>query len=367
MLTADEMFNTIDILSGLLQTVPGDPRDWLNAAVPDIEFTRNLKELLTPASNYRQSAVAAVQVCLEKAWGSDPPWLTLMLEEIHKSAARPRNLSNLAAIYQRLAAKIDPRLEACEAELVLNDVPFLDRIEVRAGIRELLDRTSKAVMVVCGPSKSGRSYCTELFQFVSGQQGYFFRVATVAILPGQGSRYTPALLAQNIALAMGVNDVLHAIDPAAIDLYKSFIFTAADKSGGRWWIVLDGFNDLPPENETRALIQALSASIANERYREKFRLILVDYSGIKLNKLRYIEKQVTREAIDETHTLSYLTRLNNKYGNPCNALTLQTLVHNMWAALPQDETRLATLNEQISGLAYDIVQGQCPTLASGGV
>jgi hypothetical protein len=360
MLTYVEIQDVTRVLGDILLTVgPSNRETWLKGQIPSSDFQRDLNRLLKPASNHLEWAELSIQVCMERGWrGAPPSWIESLLVGMEDEPRAPRRVSNLTTILTRIRGGGDPRLEAIATEMVLNDVPFLNRGEVRKGVRELLEPEKRSVLTISGDPKSGRSYCAELFQYISKQYGYYFKVASVVIEPGQGRVYTPHLLSINIAGAMGSKDSPPQIEPAhrTIEPYKNFVLTIAEKASNHWWIVLDGFGDVPPENETRKLIQALAASIANERYGERLRLILVDYNGLQLSPLRYIPHQISRHSIGKEHIRSYFEQLNVKHSSRKTQQELDAFTNGIWESLPNDESRLTVLNDQISLLALQVIQ-----------
>ena len=355
MLTETEMKDVIDVLGATLLTINvNDRATWLRGQIPSGDFQRELNRLLQPASNHSEWAVFAIQVCMERGWQDGPPsWMESLITGIDNEPLAPRKISKCATILDRIRAGTDPRHEAVETELVLNDVPFLDREDLRNQIRELLEMGQRKVLVIAGDIGSGRSYCSELLHYISNQYGYFFKVAGVALKEGQGRVYTPKLLAINIAGAMSSSASPPEIDPTHRDIepYKNFILTIAENSANRWWILLDGFDDVPIENETRALIQALATSIASERYGERLRLILIDYKNLRLNVMRMIPGKVTSQSISKQHVRSYFGKLRIKCGSARTDQELDNLTEVAWSNLPEDQTRLQVLNDRVSELA----------------
>jgi hypothetical protein len=362
MLTAGEMQDIIGALGNLMLTVSlNDRLTYLRGYLGTGDFQRELNRHLKPASNHVEWAELSVQVCVERGWQDPPPsWMERLLQGIDADVLAPTRIPNLAAILTRIAEgpTKDPRLDAIESELVLNDVPFLDRDEVRKGVRELLESGKRAVLVIGGDPKSGRSYCSELFQYISGRSGYFFKVAPVPIEPGQGRACTPKLLALNIAGAMGSTASPPEVDPVhrTIEPYKNFVLTIAENSPHHWWILLDGFSDVPPENETRKLIQGLAKSIATEHYRERLRLVLVDYSGLQLSPLSYMPCKINPQSIGKKHIRSYFEKLKVKHNSRLTPKELDAFTDGIWDSLPNDVTRLCVLNEQVSLLALQVMQ-----------
>jgi hypothetical protein len=362
MLTAGEMQDVISVLGDVMLTVGlNDRATYLRGYLGTGDFQRQLNRLLKPASNHVEWAELSVQVCMERGWQDAPPsWMERLIGGIDAEVLARTRVPNVAAILARISAgpAMDPRLDATESELVLDDVPFLDRDEVRKGVRELLESGKRAVLVIGGEPGSGRSYCSELFQYISNQSGYFFKVAPVRIEPGQGRVYTPGLLALNIVGAMLSPATPPYVDPAhrTVEPYKNFVLTTAENSPHRWWILLDGFSDVPAENETRKLIQGLATSIANEHYRERLRLILVDYSGLQLSPLRYIPHKISPQSIGKKHIRSYFEKLKVKHKSPKTKEELDAFTDGIWDSLPNDATRLQVLNEQVSELALQVMQ-----------
>jgi hypothetical protein len=124
------------------------------------------------------------------------------------------------------------------------------------------------------------------------------------------------------------------------------------RNGGRkFWIFLDGLRFLQPRNSARKLVQALAEQIGNGNYRQRFRLILVDFDE-RLTRVdeeqRVTYDRPTAAAADAAAVEECLKQLNTLSGNKIpakeipvraraivDALKSQTYFPNLYKLLVQ--------------------------------
>lgn len=145
--------------------------------------------------------------------------------------------------------------------------PLVDREGLRRAVVALASSNRSRVLIVDGPSGSGKSYSLEFINYVSHITGAF-SVAWVDLKNDANySRFGPSALIRTIALQTGLD--MGAIPrqtsagPRWVIELTNWLFNRLDSSTSPWWIVLDGVNQvyLPPETLdliTRLVLRAES-------------------------------------------------------------------------------------------------------------
>jgi hypothetical protein len=132
-----------------------------------------------------------------------------------------------------------------EAAWLPNGAPFVNRAQLRKGVRDLLRPGGSRILVVNGPPGSGKSYSAEFIRSVQQATGQF-RLAVVRNDPASEPYFGPAELADEIATRLGVDprpgpgEIGH---PEFNNRRLVAWLTAAAQAGGEPWCwALDGFS-----------------------------------------------------------------------------------------------------------------------------
>jgi len=240
-----------------------------------------LRDLPTNLTIPGQQAEFLLSFCLDKRWPF-PPEKSLL--EVLLTALVNGGWTSLAPLRDRvrLGETADPNPDPVKALWVRDTMPFFSRDKMRPIVKTLLGADAQPIMKIVGPEKSGKSYTRELIDHVCAATRRDVRVVTAEVAKGAGPSYAVEFLAETLVTPT-IRDV--SLRPArTASSYPAalcrWVLNAAIQSPGRWIYVLDGFDQIDLQEETRQLVQALAQQIGGVgEFRKRMRLILIDYEA----------------------------------------------------------------------------------------
>jgi hypothetical protein len=353
-LTRIEIDAITPVLTQLVSRAGG--RNWFIGALLPSAFLPELSIVAPQTASDDFVAAAALQICINKEWPEQPGqpcWLELVLTAV--AAQGLTVVPNLTSVtIPRIQRRENILDQTWDEEWLLNDFPFFNRTELRSAVRSFAPLTGKPVLRIEGPTKVGKTYSKELFEKVSLTGAWAFRVVKVELK--NGAQITMNALTLATALVQGMDcdpdtSSLPLAEPKDqnILLLKGWVLQKAGGTRKKWWFFLDGFRFLPPGNSARALIQALADSIANDNYRERLRLILVDYDEDleQVEEDRVAWERVSPGILDEQYLLPHVKRCLNIKSPQLPANQLDAKAKAALVGLPTDGTRLKELRKRI--------------------
>ncbi len=339
-------------------------------ALFDASFFVELSEIAGPAATDEQVAAAALRVCVRREWLEDPCWLVRLLMQIggHAGLAGVGVVPNLNDIVQRLNDRINVLNEIWHSSWVRNGFPFADRAALRETLEDLSSAGGRAILRIEGDPRSGKTYTTELLEYVSEASAWKFKIIQVKIEEGGDQGMNALTLAQIIVGEMGFANTPRdspLLDPTVhnISSLLSWILRCAINSGRQWWLFFDGFRFLPQQNSARSLAQGLADKIANGSHRQYLRLILTDFdtllSRVDDEKIAY-DRLVTplpdpeaRAAVRDCLDRVYKDAKRNPAPGDLDARTEAVL-----AGIPPNEAWTPALSKRLRAMARGIRNGQ---------
>jgi hypothetical protein len=230
-------------------------------------------------------------LCEADGWRSTPTAMHNLLFYLGNTDRVPQILAKLAA---RPAA---PANDPFTASILDTGQPFLDRLPTRTVLRTWTDPLPvKQVMVVDGPSKTGKSYTVEYVRHIirhvassSGQGTSDVRWALVSLERDQVASCGQAELATELVSALGGDPTdMPRSDTNTAAWTKQLVtrvLREANSRGLRWWFVLDGFRSSRPgedppwhlREDARDFIIAFVKGLTNGINPGLHRLLLLDF------------------------------------------------------------------------------------------
>ena len=184
-----------------------------------------------------------------------PCWLVRLLNQVraNSGAGGIGNVTNVDTIIKRLKRKVNVLNEAWHVPWVRDGLPFIDRTSLRETLKEVACLAGRPILRIEGERGSGKTYSSELLEYVSQSGAWSFRVIKVPVEEGSEIMMNALVLAQIIVGEMGFkNSVADSglSDPTVhyIPLLQTWILQCARSSGKQWWLFLDGFRALPEKN-----------------------------------------------------------------------------------------------------------------------
>jgi cellulose synthase operon protein C len=226
--------------------------------------------------------------------------------------------------------------------------PFLNRSHLRRMMRDLVDG-AVSILVVNGPPGSGKSYTTEFVRLVAEQTGvqmaHVARVAEHA--PGGADT-----LARDILAQMGANSALQRQDtvtPVRPRMLARAILTAAQRSGSRWWWVLDGFGRPGVDPEALDLVMELAHQVA-EPGPSQHGLVLLDFPHELPVETRLSSVTETLAYLSESDVRVYLINLAGHQGSSLDGRRIDGLVDVVMKDLADEPSRSAEIARRVSAV-----------------
>jgi hypothetical protein len=299
------------------------------------------------AGTPNELAKKIVDACEESGETFDP-------RAIYRLLLLGKALLEIAPILQRIAAL--PKVAAAPA---VGD-PFGDLL--LAGNLPFLDDKGKAIIVVSGPSKSGKSYSGELINHI-GRALPGLTPAKVSLGEETGALTGPFEAAKSIALAMRVSEepVIDASEKAPLrraQLYADWVLAKRAETGKKWWIVLDGFDDPDLPEMTHAFVQHLALGVTDQAIKGQVFLLLLGYpkERVPAAVLPFvIPEELSRDAIGEVDVTEYFRTVLERAQRAYDAAALKYASKYALATLPDGSDRLPALAKKIDEVRVGLV------------
>lgn len=173
---------------------------------------------------------------------------------------------------------------------LLKGVPFVNRKGLRGSLRRIFIDRDKHVLMVEGPSGTGKSHSVELIRHIAEVNSGLLAVAYLDLKGETHARFKPNMLACKIMRQMGrsVLDVPRREDAASdggwLGDLCDWLTGAADNSGKTWIVVLDGFHNRDLWSETQELVIELINRSASS---PALRTVLLSYSDDQKRKVKF--------------------------------------------------------------------------------
>lgn len=264
-------------------------------------------------------------LCEADGWRRTPPLLcTLMTSLLGDSGRIPELIAKLATP-PRAAVAVDP----FTTSVLDTRLPFLDRLPTRNVVRSWTSLMPvQQVMVVEGPSQSGKTYTNEFVRHIvrdTLKTTTDVRTVMISLEKDQAMSIGAVELAKDLVWNMGADpDEAPGFDTnttAFIKQLVSWVLRVANRDGLKWWFALDGFRasrpgEEPPwqlKEDTREFLVAFVKGLTNGINTTRHRLLLLDFDrailplppgAIGLDVTRSVSRATVRIAIEAIITMS---------------------------------------------------------------
>jgi hypothetical protein len=309
-------------------------------------------------NNVRDQAAWLVDGCLSSRWRLNPSLLELLLVRLTGQGGK----GGLMPILQRVRTGVDPNPDPFNSLWVLASQPFLDRGPLRGTARQLVEDSSQPILRVNGPSRSGKTYTTELLSFVMEEARPDLHVVPVELAPETGPMFEVEELAEGLALMMEKRDPFPARSNSSYPkALVRWLISGAFANPGIWVFVLDGFGQPNLKLEVVEFIRVLAQHVAIPAYARRLRLVLLHFDQPLTGNWRAhtvddgplvlggITATDLEDCLREFNTkMQALNRLN-KMINPADIPTIAVRMFNN--ANKNPATQLPTLYEELWTIA----------------
>jgi hypothetical protein len=215
---------------------------------------------------------------LTTRWSCQPALLDLLIDYL----VNTKGHGDLGLILDRIRRKEDPNPSPYDSAWLVTQRPFFDRDDLREKARRLVEENARPLLRLVTPSIEifGRSYSRQFLEHLEEKSPGELHIVWEEVAPKTGPSYEPSDLADAIGSQLGVTeDRPRNTSSSYPKIVARWVLTQIMSKPGRWIIVLDGFgqDDLNPE--VRETIEALAFMIPGGQYRQRVRLVLLDYAA----------------------------------------------------------------------------------------
>lgn len=253
----------------------GSPRSMLTAAISDLRFANAL-----PEGAPVQLITKTVDLCVQDAWNSTPPWL----EKLFVGLNLIQNEPSIAALWQVVSQRKPPPVADVLAGSILNgSIPFVNRTDFRKRLKTLVDPVvgkQRPILVIGGATKTGKSYSARYIDHFANRSSGVTQYPLAPFNPEQAEATGPEEIASDFVSMMGRPLDTRPLPTTNKDRYgvelAQWVFNQAAQSGGQHWFILDNFRGDKLRPDTRNFLKALTSLVVAGRYPDFCRLILID-------------------------------------------------------------------------------------------
>jgi hypothetical protein len=229
----------------------------------------------------------------------------------------------------------DPNDELYSTYWVLREQPFLNRQSLRPLLKTFIESNDRALMQIGGPG-AGKTYTGELLDYLADRFKNLHFVP-VRLNKKEGPCYKVESLAGDLLSQMGV-DVPESSSSSDAGTLSRLILRSTRRQPGLWIFVLDGFGQADLQPEVKELVRLLASNCINPEYRQKMRLVLVNYSEplVDIPGAAIVDELVPLPSVceqDLIDCLAHLNELRRREGRPVLD-GLPTIAAGMLACAP---------------------------------
>jgi hypothetical protein len=242
-----------------------------------------------------QTAMNIVSYCLNSRWTENPALLDLLL----KYLIELKGNGQFQNILLRVRDQVDPNASLYDTVWLDPERPFFDRVDLRARVKRLVEENTRPILKVTAPPDAfGRSYSQEYLVHLEDKLPGVVHIVAVSLSPGTGPTYDILDFAGTVGAQLladePIPDRTSSSYPRTI---ATWLLKFAMRKSERWLIVLDGFGQKPLNEEVRQTIEAMAEVIPTGQFRQRVRLVLLDYPDTLPNvNLTNILEEVLRPA-----------------------------------------------------------------------
>ncbi|MFP2904608.1 hypothetical protein ACLESD_06035 [Pyxidicoccus sp. 3LFB2] len=310
------------------------------------EVTKRIRKHDTPYAY----AMEVLKVCEERFREGDRTWCDALWQsdlslvvEVHAVFKVHQEGMEEEERLRQLAATADPfaDMRICRGNA------FLARRELRRELKRLAN-DDRSILLVDGPSRSGRSYTHKLIQHIAEQRGQF-RVAW-SDCSGPSLTLSASGLAQLLSLSIGrppgQMPTQEAQEPRWAQQLAQWVLAHDAEAASRWWLVFDGFEGTELAPGARAFIEHLAQRIGTGPARQRFRLVLLQYPQPMPTVLR---REVATEKLQPPDTVGpkdvseYFEWLMRRRNETITSEGLQKLVNSVFERVEDTGDHLGDL------------------------
>ena len=355
MLTRDERDQVIADLSDHVAP-PNTIGNFIKITFVDPQDRVELGELPLDMNRVSEQASWLVDACLSSRWRRAPSLMERLLNQLITAGK-----GGLASLLTRVQQKIDPNPDPFSTFWVLAQQPFLSRPDLRKAARNLVEGVNQPILRVNGPSKSGKTYTTELFSFVMTETRPDLHVVPVDLAPGTGPTYKVEELAESLTLTMPNTDPFPQRSTSSYPkALARWLVRNVNRNPGVWIFVLDGFGQQNVQDEVIEFIQLLAQYVIAPEFARKMRLVLLHFDKDLVGNWRawtvddgpLLPNGVTaQDLIDCIVAFNAKMEAQNQPAKMIAPADIPAIANDMITAATSEPFQLKSLYEQLRAIA----------------
>jgi|SRR5215213_918084 len=356
MLTRDEREQVIADLSDHVAP-PNTMGNFIKLTFIDPQERVELGELPLDLNRVSDQAGWLVDASLSSRWRRSPSLLERLLTRLIDFGGK----GGLAPFLARVQQGIDPNPDPFRTFWVMAQQPFLSRPDLRTAARNLVEGVNQPILRVNGPSKSGKTYTTQLFSFVMTETRPDLHVVPVELAPGTGPTYKVEELAESLTLTMPNIDLVPQRSTSSYPkALARWLVRNVNRNPGLWVFVLDGFGQQNVQDEVVEFIHLLAQYVITPEYARKMRLVLLHFEKDLIGNWRawtvddgpLLPNGVTaQDLIDCIVAFNARMQAQKQPAKMIAPAAIPVIANDMIAAAQNDPFQLQSLYEQLRTIA----------------
>jgi hypothetical protein len=306
------------------------------------------------------------QVARLVAGANSEGWIRQLVDKVARDRPDNQGILTFLANHPHWDPVTNPPLgHPCDTLFVYGGKCFIGRKDLRRFLKAMDSPIGRKVLIVTADRrKVGKTYSRELVDFLVYNQP----PSGVASIDLDRDDYDPGKLAAAIARQMGTLPATAVPSQGGQqaprwtqDLVEWLVPAVPAVAATVWWIVLDGFRDRMPSEETQEFISQLALRIQST---PQFRLILLNYTyRLPLPVEAFVFKEQVRGP-DKSEVQAFLSQIHErKHGSVPTPPELQQYVAAVYDRLAQyaykfpDNADDQLLLNMAASDAAEIIQG----------
>jgi hypothetical protein len=276
--------------------------------------------------------------------------------EQNKGNVELKTVANIVLTYLSASTSwYKPPPNPFETCIVRRDQAFVDRLELRQKLQQLIPAEGWGSLVVKGDARSGRSFTFELINFVMGETPDA-RIVQIDLSDAPAD-IGPGDLLRRIALQLG-------LDPSDIQPQQEqaprwnaeladWLIGKIENSELTCWVVIDAIDRTRPRDETMDLIWKLAKAAAN---RPRLRVVLLACSEPAPDQVAALDEEIRpidRGMVEAFFTLFYK---HNGIDEPDSRLVCKAADAAMKDVPDDGNDRLSVLQREVAKVARGIAE-----------
>ena len=318
MLSDTERRKIAELVVGLVERA-GTAQPLINA------LPQPLRRLFTTSGNFITMTSAAISICIDDGYNRNPSAVTEFLRDMALLSLDAADELNSFA--DRLAVR-PPSQDPYDDLVLRKDLPYLDRKELRGALRRNITRQLYPILVVNGPSGSGKSFTARLIDHLVRSEPDLEHCMIRA--PDGGEPPTALDIAKDMMTNLGArasclppNTTNDRRWPRELANEVAVELKARTETQMRTWLtVLDVSGGRPISADVAAFVHQLATSLMTGVGRVRHRVILMNFPEEALVGLEPDMETVVLEALSSAELTDELRRLFVYLGRAADAIQL---------------------------------------------